>query len=196
MRVDGTEMSGRLGWVFGGRFKRLAAHGMSERAAGRTPVMGADETIVKAGGKAKLVGFASDAKSGKPLGIDILVERDGDGFANWLKGYVERLGVEAVVTDDLSTYNPAVAKCERLVRMESRLRGLLDELPDDGGKRLMDMERVVREGACAASAGGGLMGEVAQAAVPQARTRRVRYEQCDRASDRQEQSKIQGDTRL
>ena len=38
---------------------RAATRGMSKRAAGRTPVMGADETIVKVMGKAKFVGFVS-----------------------------------------------------------------------------------------------------------------------------------------
>ena len=65
---------------------------MSKRATGRTPVMGVDETIVKVRSKAKLVGFVADAESGKLLGIDMLVERDSDRFADWLKGYVERLG--------------------------------------------------------------------------------------------------------
>lgn len=56
---------------------------------------GADDTIVKVRGKAKLVGFAADAKSGDLLGIDMLSERDSERFAEWLKGYVERLGVDA-----------------------------------------------------------------------------------------------------
>lgn len=72
------------------------------------PVIGADETIVKVRGKAKLVGFAADAKSGKLLDIDMLMERDAEGFADWLKGYVERLGAKVVVTDDSSTYKPVV----------------------------------------------------------------------------------------
>ena len=38
----------------------------------------------------------------------MLMERDADGFADWLKEYVERLGVKAVVTDELSTYKPVV----------------------------------------------------------------------------------------
>lgn len=41
--------------------------------------MGADETIVKARGKAKLVGFVADAESGELPGIDMLVERDSEG---------------------------------------------------------------------------------------------------------------------
>ena len=40
----------------------------------------------------------------------MLVERDSDGFADWLKGHAERLGVESVATDDLSTYKPVIDK--------------------------------------------------------------------------------------
>ena len=75
--------------------------------------------------------------------------------------------MKAVVPDDLSTYKPVVdrlglehqvcvvhvrknvAKLLRKAKVwqawKSRLRSLLDELPDDGGKRLMAMEREARE---------------------------------------------------
>ena len=126
-------------------------------------MISADETIVKARGKAKLVGFVADAKSGEPLGIDMPIGRDSAGFADWMKGYVERLGVEAVVTDDLSTSKPVVDRpglerqicvthvkknaARRLRKVKgwgewkSRLRNLFDELPEDGSKRLPMMER-------------------------------------------------------
>ena len=119
---------------------------------------GADETIVKVRGKANLVGFVADAESGELLEIDMLVERDMDGFANWLKGYVERLGVKAMANDCLSIYKPVVDElglehqvCVTHVRKnvarrlrkvkgwqgwKSRLRSLLDELPDDGGQKV------------------------------------------------------------
>ena len=135
---------------------RAAARGVSKCATGRTQVMGTDETIVKAPGKAKLVGFVADADNDELLGIDMPVERDNKGFADWLKGYVERLGVKAVATDDLFTYKPVVnglglehQVCVAHVRKnvarrlrkakgwgewKSRLRNLLDELPDDGGQ--------------------------------------------------------------
>ena len=77
-------------------------------ASGSVPAIGADETIVKVRGKAKLVGFVADVESGRLLGIDMPVERDSEGFADWLKGYVARLGVKAVATDDISTYKPVV----------------------------------------------------------------------------------------
>ena len=63
---------------------------------------------MKVRGKANLVEFVAGVESGELLGIDMLIERDGDGFAAWLKGYGERLGVEAMVTNDLSTYKPVV----------------------------------------------------------------------------------------
>ena len=50
--------------------------------AGRVPMMGADEKIVKLRGKAKLVGFVADAESDRLLGIDMPVERDGDDFTD------------------------------------------------------------------------------------------------------------------
>ena len=43
--------------------------------SGKAPMMGADETIVKAKGKAKLVGFVAATESGELLSIDMLVER-------------------------------------------------------------------------------------------------------------------------
>ena len=75
---------------------RAAARDTSNRAmSGNAPVMGADETIVKVRSKAKIVGFVTDAESGELLGIDMLVECASDGLADWLKEYVERLGVES-----------------------------------------------------------------------------------------------------
>ena len=54
------------------------------------------------------VGFVTDAESGQLAGMDVLVERDSDGFVRWLSGYVSRFGVESMVTDDLNTYKPVV----------------------------------------------------------------------------------------
>ena len=109
---------------------------------------------MKVRGKANLIGLVADADSGRLLGIDMPVERDGEGFADWLKGYAERLGAKAVITDDLSTYKPVVDKlglecqiCVTHARKNAarRLRNLIDELHDDGGNWLIAMEREVRE---------------------------------------------------
>ena len=163
----GCPASRMSGWRAVQETGKAAALGMSARAmSGRTPVMGADETTVKARGKAKLAGFVADAESGESLGIDMPVERDSEEFADCIKGYVERLE-EAVATDDLSTYKPVVDKLGLEHRVcvvqvsknvarrfrkvkgwqewKSRLRNLLGDLPDDEGKRLMDMEREARD---------------------------------------------------
>ena len=98
--------------------------------------MGADETVVKVKCKKTVVGLVS------------------------------RLGISAIVTDDLSTYKPVVEElrlehqvCVAHVKKNvyNRLEGidgwdrykamiwcLVRELPVDGGKKLLRMERRVR----------------------------------------------------
>lgn len=72
--------------------------------------MGADETVLKLRGEKTVVGFVTDAVTGRLLGMDVLVDRDSEGFVSWLEGYVGRFGVKAMVTDDLSTYKPVVER--------------------------------------------------------------------------------------
>ena len=57
---------------------------MSKCAMSKTSAMDTDETIVKVRVKVKLVGFVADAESGEMLGAYMLMERDSDGFADWL----------------------------------------------------------------------------------------------------------------
>ena len=87
-----------------------ALSGWLSRARGQVRLMGADETVVKLKGEKTVVGFVTDAESGQLVGMDVLVERDGEGFVRWLEGYVGKFGVEAMVTDDLSTYKPVVER--------------------------------------------------------------------------------------
>ena len=111
-------------------------------------------------------GFVTDAATGQLLGMDVLVERDSEGFIKWLEGYVSRFGVEAMVTDDLSTYKPVVehlgvehqvciAHVRKNVRnrlddidgwdwYKDRIWHLMAELPQGGGRELLDMEPRVR----------------------------------------------------
>lgn len=143
-----------------------AVGGWLGRMRGRVSVLGADETVVKVRGKRVVVGFATDAVSGGLLGIDILADRDSEGFVRWLSGYVGRLGVRALVSDDLSTYKPVAERlgvehqvCLAHVRKnvsvrldeiegweeyKGRIWELLNELDERGGLRLLDMERRVR----------------------------------------------------
>ena len=136
------------------------------RARGAVRVLGVDETVVKVRGKQTVVGFVTDAESGALLGMDVLVARDSAGFVAWLRGYVRRYGVRAVVSDDLSTYKPVVERlglahqvCLAHVRknvyrrlgeiagweeVKARLRWLLTELPEGGGQELLELEQRVR----------------------------------------------------
>ena len=150
VQTAGTKALG--GWL-GGRRSRVR-------------MMGADETVVKVRGKQTVVGFVTDAESGQLVGMDVLFQRDSDGFAEWLSGYVSRFGVETMVTDDLNTYKPVVERlgvdhqvCIAHVRKwvwnrlreiggwgwyKSRIWLLMTELPRGGGRELLDMEHRVR----------------------------------------------------
>jgi transposase-like protein len=133
---------------------------------GRVRVLGADETGVRLRGQAQIVGFVVDGESGKTVGVDLLVQRDGAAFGRWLERYTRTLGVEVLLTDDLNTYKPvshqlglAQQVCLAHVRkwVATRLRAirgweeeralvqqLVRELPTDGGDRLLRLERRVR----------------------------------------------------
>ena len=162
----GCELSRMSVWRDVQRSGSNALSGWLSRQRGRVRVMGADETVVKVRGNRTVVGFVTDTRSGRLVGMDVLVQRDSEGFVRWLEGYVGRFGVEAVVTDDLNTYKPAVERlgvehqlCIAHVRKWvwnrlKRIRGwdwykariwiLMAELPGGGGGELLAMERAVR----------------------------------------------------
>ena len=58
---------------------------MVEQGTRSGEIDGADETVLKVGGKQAVVGFVTDAESGELVGMDLLVERDSDGFVRWLE---------------------------------------------------------------------------------------------------------------
>lgn len=147
---------------------RLRAGALLQKrlTAGQVRVMGADETVMRIRGRASLLGFVTDAQTGKTIGVDLLVAADGRAFRKWLEPYVERLGVEVLVSDDLNTYKPVVEAlgieqqiCLAHVRkwVASRLketggwekekaviRHLVRELPPWGGRVLLSLERRLR----------------------------------------------------
>ena len=49
------------------------------------------------------------AATGEVLGLDVLVERDSDGFTEWLGDFARGYGVEAMASDDLNEYKPVVS---------------------------------------------------------------------------------------
>ena len=119
-------------------------------------------------GKKKVGGFVTDARTGQVLGLDALVERDSDAFMDWLADCAGEFGVEAIVTDNLNTYKPAVERLglERQICMahllkwvwnrlekiagwgwdwfKARIWRLLRELPANGGLDLLRLVRLVR----------------------------------------------------
>ena len=102
------------------------------------------------------------------MGLEALVERDSDGFMEWLGDFVSGCGVEAMAADDLNTYKPVVERLgldrqiciahvrkrarKRLDRIEgwewvkARIWRRLTGLPPDGGLELPRLERAVRDG--------------------------------------------------
>ena len=197
-----------------------ALSGWLSRARGQVRLMGADETVVKLKGEKTVVGFVTDAESGRLVGMDVLVERDGEGFVRWLEGYVGKFGVEAMVTDDLSTYKPVVERlgvdhqvCVAHVRKnvknrlgeiegeewdyyKERIWWLLTELPQWGGRELLEMERWVRRNAKLRRAGGGVVSEVEEPVMPPASAGYAADQQLYREGDRQKQDKIQDHQRV
>ena len=147
---------------------RNARRKRAGQARGRATAIGADETVVRVKCETTFVGVVTDASTGEVLGLDVMVKRDSDGFMEWLGDFARDYGVEAMVTDDLSAYKPAVERlgldhqiCIAHVRKRARKRldwiegwdwvkariwRLLTELPPDGGLELLRLERAVRDG--------------------------------------------------
>ena len=147
---------------------RNARKKQAGQACGRVSAIGADETVVRVKGEKAVVGVVTDAATGEVLGLDVLVKRDSDGFMDWLRDFVSEYGVEAMVTDDLSTYKPVVRRlgvehqiCAAHVKkwarnrldkidgwdwVKARIWWLLTELPFDGDLELLRLERAVRDG--------------------------------------------------
>ena len=135
---------------------------------GQVRVIGADETVVRVKGETTVVGVVADAATGEVLGLEVLVERDADGFMEWLGDFVSDCGVEAMAADDLNTYKPVVERlgidhqiCIAHARkrawnrldgidgwdwVKARIWRLLTELPFDGDLDLPRLERAVRDG--------------------------------------------------
>ena len=94
----GSETRGNAGKRGGPKVSDLTEEpGIEEPETARG--MGADETIVRVNGEKVVVGFVIDNAAGELLGMDILENRDSDGFLDWLEGYASQHGVETMATD-------------------------------------------------------------------------------------------------
>ena len=147
---------------------RNARRKQAGRARGRATVIGADEAVVRVKGETAFVGVVTDAATGEVLGLDVLVKRDSDGFIERLGDFARNCGVEAMASDNLSAYKPAVERLgldhqiciarvkkrarKRLDRIDGRdwvkagIWRLLTEPPPSGGLELLRLERAVRDG--------------------------------------------------
>ena len=89
---------------------RNARRKQARGEGGRVRVIGADESAVRVKGVKKVVGVLTEAATGQVLGLEALVERDSDGFMEWLGDFARDYGGEAMVTGDLSACKPAVER--------------------------------------------------------------------------------------
>ena len=62
---------------------RNARRKQSGGARGQVRVIGEDETVVRVKGEKTVAGVVTGAETGQVLGLDLLVERDSDGFDSW-----------------------------------------------------------------------------------------------------------------
>jgi transposase-like protein/predicted RNA-binding Zn-ribbon protein involved in translation (DUF1610 family) len=134
---------------------------------GEVRAIGLDETVFKVKGQQVVVGFVTNAQTGDILGVDILVDRTASGFVKWIRRYARRVGAQVAVTDDLSTYRPALEElglqhqvCLTHVRRnvarrlreiaghdgaKERLRQIVRELPEEGGEQLLELALEYRD---------------------------------------------------
>lgn len=131
----------------------------------RVRVVGVDGFYVRRRGQGKVgVVVAVDLGSGEPLALGYVREQDVEALCGWLSPLVERYGIEVLVTDSLHSYQEVGARlglvhqeCQVHVRrwvgralrelageLEERwhwvleeVRAIVEELPADGGGRLL-----------------------------------------------------------
>jgi transposase-like protein len=135
-------------------------------------VMGLDGAYVLGWGEKRAVLVAVDLGAGKPVAIGYLDEHNPDVVRRWLEPIVKRLGVSVIVTDDLLTYKVVARKldlehqiCQFHVRrwvgrtlhdlqgtvpkewlwVLEEIRGLLEQLPPEGGRRLFELWKQIPE---------------------------------------------------
>ena len=109
---------------------RIAHERMARRSGSGTER--ADGTVVRVKGEKTVIGVVADAATGEVSGLDVLVERISDGFMEWLGDFARGYGVEAMDSDDLNTYKPAVERLGvdhqiRIARVKKRSRKRLDK---------------------------------------------------------------------
>jgi len=134
---------------------RLLAEAIrQEMAKRRVKVLGVDGVYGKVRGKGQGVVIAVDMGTGRSVAVAQIDEHDTDAVMVWLGALAKQLGVEVIVTDDLSVYGVVTEKigvehhvCDfHLARWVSRaLRGLQKELGEEYRETIEEVWRIVRE---------------------------------------------------
>ncbi len=147
LRAVGADIGKMSVW----RDAQQAGEVLRNRPGGKVTALGVDETVFRVRGREVVVGFVTDARSGRCLGFEILSQGDGEAFAQWLKPYVEGLGVEVLVTDDNHSYGVAsrrlliehqlcITHLRKYVRRRSR--SILEQAEREWGERDPKLERL------------------------------------------------------
>ena len=89
---------------------RNARRKHADGARGRVSAISADETAVRVKGAKTVIGVAPRAATCEVLGLDVMAERDSDGFMEWLGDFVSGFGGAAMVADDLNTCKPVIER--------------------------------------------------------------------------------------
>ena len=133
-------------------------------------VLGVDGAWLRAMGEKRGVVVAVDLGTGEPVALEVVEEHDAEAVYAWLEELVAALGVEVIVTDDLSSYRQMATDLQvdhQICRFHMRrwvssslrsLRTKLDEewheiidqvgqivaeMPADGDRQLFDLWRRV-----------------------------------------------------
>jgi transposase-like protein len=78
----------------------------------RVRVLGVDGAWIRLNGHSTGVMVAVDMGDGQMVSMEVVDEHDAYAVYRWLKPLVEQLGVEVMVTDDLTIYNTVEAQLE------------------------------------------------------------------------------------
>ena len=71
---------------------------------GKVKVIGIDTTVYKVKGEEVVAGTITDVLRGEVLEIEILDAEDEEEIKEWVRGVVEGLGVEVIISDDADCY--------------------------------------------------------------------------------------------
>jgi transposase-like protein len=125
-----------------------------KRRRGRVKVLGVDGAWLRAMGEKQGVVVAVDLGTGEPIALEVLEEQDTEAVRAWLEDLVATLGVEVIVTDDLSSYRQMATDLEvehQICKFHMRrwvgrsLRSLRTKLDEEWEKILDEVEEIVAD---------------------------------------------------